>query len=54
MKVHKCQIEVMWLFLTTMFCRVTNEKEIEYSKSIKLKEFVYKDNYEILNVRPPP
>ncbi len=54
MKVHKCQIEIMWLFLAAMFCRMTNQIDVQCTYSSEQKEFIYTDQYNIRNSRPPP
>ena len=54
MKVHKYQIEVMWLYLAAMFCRTTNENEVVNTFNNELKESIYTDKYNIRNSRPPP
>ena len=54
MKVHNYQIEVMWLFLATMFCPVTNEFEVVYPYNNDRNKCHFTENYNIKEGRPPP
>jgi hypothetical protein len=54
MKVNNYQIEVMWLFLATMFCRMTNESEVVYTDSNDRNQCYFTKDYNIEKVRPPP
>ena len=54
MKVHKYQIEVMWVFLATMFCRAVKEETHSYTYQLKREKSVVKESYNPIQIRPPP
>ncbi len=54
MKVNNYQIEVMWLILATMFCRVTSDNEVKYTYSNEVIEFINNPSFNIRKIRPPP
>jgi len=54
MKIHKFQIEVMWLFLAVSLCDVEiQEKNGNTDRTIKLKGIQNK-TYSPIQIRPPP
>ena len=54
MKIHKYQIEVMWVFLATMFSLKQQGNEVNYIYGDEQKDCIYTDKYNIRNSRPPP
>ena len=54
MKVYEYQIEVMWLFLATMFCPTTKEIEFVYTYNNEREVSIFKDIYSPKIIRPPP
>ncbi len=54
MKVHKFQIEVMWLFLAVSFIKPANgEMNGFMQRTIRLKG-IQKEQYSPIQIRPPP
>jgi hypothetical protein len=55
MKVHKYQIEVMWVFLASMFCPAAEDIEVAHTYNNKRdKSVIFKEPCYHKRIRPPP
>lgn len=54
MKVYSFQIEVMWVFLATMFCLTAQDNEVVYTYSNSNPKKVFKEPSYHKRIRPPP
>ena len=55
MKVHKFQIEVMWLMLATIFCGFSTDGKYGFTYQHNwIKKGIPKDPHCPIEIRPPP
>ena len=54
MKVHRFQIDVMWLFLSVSFCEVATEEMNGFTHRTIRLNVIQKKLYSPIQIRPPP